>query len=40
MDKDPFTQNLIGVDDLVGSKTNKVFVGNTDEEGVVGDYQD
>ncbi len=40
MDNDPFTQNLIGVDDLVSSKTNKVYTGNSDEEGVVGDYQD
>ena len=40
MDTDPFTQNLIGVDDLVSSHANKVYTGNSDEEGVVGDYQD
>ena len=40
MDKDPFQINIDGVDDLVSSKTNKVYTGNSDEEGVVGDYQD
>jgi hypothetical protein len=40
MDEDNFQRNIQGVDDLVSSKTNKVYTGNSDEEGVVGDYQD
>ena len=40
MEQDPFSINISAVDDLVSSKTNKVYTGNSDEEGVVGDYQD
>ena len=39
-DLDNFELNIIGVQDLVGSHANKVYTGNSDEEGVVGDYQD
>ena len=40
MDKDNFQINIDAVSDLVGSHANKVYTGNSDEEGVVGDYQD
>jgi hypothetical protein len=40
MDEDNFQRNISAVDDLVSSKTNKVYTGNSDEEGIVGDYQD
>jgi hypothetical protein len=40
MDEDNFQRNISAVDDLVSSHTNKVYTGNSDEEGVVGDYQD
>jgi len=40
MEEDNFQRNISAVDDLVSSHTNKVYTGNSDEEGVVGDYQD
>jgi hypothetical protein len=40
MNEDNFAVNISAVDDLVSSHTNKVYTGNSDEEGVVGDYQD
>ncbi len=41
MDKDPISQNIVGVQSLVGSKLNKTLSGASNQvEGVVGEYED
>lgn len=37
---DPISQNILGVQQLVGSKTNKVLYGTGSNEGVEGDFED
>ena len=40
MEPDNFALNILGVQDLVGNRTNKTFVEGGSEEGIVSDFQD
>lgn len=40
METDPFTANILGVESLVNSSTNKITGNDSEEEGITSDFID